>query len=709
MQFNLPTLPTDAAPAAIATPGQTNTVGFISTAADPATAGNFGAVLAGLAAAPAATLAPGVVPTATSSIVGDAASDSPTSSVAPQSAAPVPGAPVVATAGSALPPPVTIAPLIQSVRTFLNGTTAVAPQAGASRVADKTVAKKSADEPDTASAPGPAVTPIPSADALAMQGWVALPVVPAPSPVAIDGSAAAAANTVGTSTVLDATSSTPGGATISTTLAASQGSRAPAGAFPAAGFTAARVAVYAQNRPQPAGLSANPAAVVASPSAAKPPAGATRGAAADVAVIAGKDIAPEVGSASPTMSSAADAALVLPAMARPRAGLGSNVNSPTDTAPASPRDGAALAGGGASISLSPVAPSQAADAPGVSAPENVDPPGTAPAAMANNVAAVASAAPDPGTAKADVSTAAPAATATTAAPAATTAPVALPAVSGNGIPVAAATTAATTAASATTAATATTASLAIDAAQATENFAAKIEAAGGRSRTTRSDSFKSTVHADAQQLAKGSDPIGTTGAKAEVAMPASPSFVRDSSPVAQAAAIAPDTKTDTTLPPAVVLTSTAHRAVEAVLDVTERFAARDQHSVNLQFTIGGSDLDVRVEMRGSEVHTTFRTDSPELRAALSNEWQSVTRQPGEDRSVRLAAPVFSSGNGSPSATADDGSRRQGAPRDERREGSAPAMTRQFTSAGTSSSAPSTPVSTPASHPSARSHRLQTLA
>ena len=91
----------------------------------------------------------------------------------------------------------------------------------------------------------------------------------------------------------------------------------------------------------------------------------------------------------------------------------------------------------------------------------------------------------------------------------------------------------------------------------------------------------------------------------------------------------------------------ARRAVESVLNASEQVVAGDQRSVRLQFTVGGEELAVRVEMRGDTVHTTFRTDSPELRSALAHEWQSVSAQSG-GRTQRLADPVFassSSGNG----------------------------------------------------------------
>lgn len=92
----------------------------------------------------------------------------------------------------------------------------------------------------------------------------------------------------------------------------------------------------------------------------------------------------------------------------------------------------------------------------------------------------------------------------------------------------------------------------------------------------------------------------------------------------------------------------AHRAVDAVLTAAERFSAGDQHAVNLQFSVGGADLSVHVELRANEVRATFHTDSVELRAALAHEWQSV----GPDtagRTLRLGAPVFAANDSSGSA------------------------------------------------------------
>ena len=92
--------------------------------------------------------------------------------------------------------------------------------------------------------------------------------------------------------------------------------------------------------------------------------------------------------------------------------------------------------------------------------------------------------------------------------------------------------------------------------------------------------------------------------------------------------------------PAETLAS-AHRAVDAVLATAERFTPSTQSVANLKLSVGDSELMIRVEVRAGEVHATFRTDSPELRAALSHEWRAASLQ-SVDQSLRLAAPVFAS-------------------------------------------------------------------
>ena len=155
---------------------------------------------------------------------------------------------------------------------------------------------------------------------------------------------------------------------------------------------------------------------------------------------------------------------------------------------------------------------------------------------------------------------------------------------------------------------------------------------------------KSFVASDARQLTQSRRILGIGGAEPAPTMPPGSTFARftlsDATPVTSTAPATEARPQPESLPQPVALTSTAHRAVEAVLSATDRFNARDQHSVNLQFSVAGSDLNVRVELRAGEVHTTFRTDSAELRAALSGEWHTMTAQGSGDRSTRLAPPVF---------------------------------------------------------------------
>jgi hypothetical protein len=86
----------------------------------------------------------------------------------------------------------------------------------------------------------------------------------------------------------------------------------------------------------------------------------------------------------------------------------------------------------------------------------------------------------------------------------------------------------------------------------------------------------------------------------------------------------------------------AGRTLAIVRDVAERM----QNTANrvVEFEVNsqpGAQLSVRLEYRGGVVHTTFRTDSADLRDTLSREWQSAMPSvvTGE-RSVRLAEPTF---------------------------------------------------------------------
>ncbi len=100
----------------------------------------------------------------------------------------------------------------------------------------------------------------------------------------------------------------------------------------------------------------------------------------------------------------------------------------------------------------------------------------------------------------------------------------------------------------------------------------------------------------------------------------------------------------------------AQRAVETVLNVVDAQEAKAGQGgiVKLDFNFGGEALAVHVQMRGGEVHTEFRTNSAELRTALSAEWRAAATQ-RDPEGVRLVEPVFASGeSGSSTSNASDG-------------------------------------------------------
>ena len=139
--------------------------------------------------------------------------------------------------------------------------------------------------------------------------------------------------------------------------------------------------------------------------------------------------------------------------------------------------------------------------------------------------------------------------------------------------------------------------------------------------------------------------------------------------------------------------NTAHRAVEVALRAADHVSSADRKSVDLQFSVGEADLNVRVELHANEVRTTFRTESPELRAALAHEWQSIAEAgTSGERSFRLAPATFVANDASTSnAFSGDASardRQSNARRGENTRESAAAIgrTRASNSAGFLSSA-----------------------
>ncbi len=135
---------------------------------------------------------------------------------------------------------------------------------------------------------------------------------------------------------------------------------------------------------------------------------------------------------------------------------------------------------------------------------------------------------------------------------------------------------------------------------------------------------------------------------------------REVDPMVEAAARAGSSADDPMAPSGT--STTAQRAVETVLVAADWLTGRDRQSVNLQFSLGGAELVVRVEMRGHHVHTFFRSDSSEVCTALAREWQACSVAAPE-RFVRFEPPAISSGSGDAAGTfaGDTPSRQHHAP------------------------------------------------
>lgn len=90
----------------------------------------------------------------------------------------------------------------------------------------------------------------------------------------------------------------------------------------------------------------------------------------------------------------------------------------------------------------------------------------------------------------------------------------------------------------------------------------------------------------------------------------------------------------------------ATSVVREVAELTHDFRMRERSAVEVKFNFKDeTELSVRLAYRDGDVHTTFRTDSAELRAALAREWQGYAANVAqESRSYRIAEPAFTGSN-----------------------------------------------------------------
>ncbi len=124
--------------------------------------------------------------------------------------------------------------------------------------------------------------------------------------------------------------------------------------------------------------------------------------------------------------------------------------------------------------------------------------------------------------------------------------------------------------------------------------------------------------------------VGTGRAYEQAAMTPNPAFAATptSAParsVGDAAPVAP---------------TAAAKLIERVAEVAEHARSRPSEPISVRIDLDDTHrVDVRVSVRGGRVHADFRSDSPEVRAALSAAWNEFTRS-REGADQRWAEPVF---------------------------------------------------------------------
>jgi|GEM_PF-3497364 len=130
--------------------------------------------------------------------------------------------------------------------------------------------------------------------------------------------------------------------------------------------------------------------------------------------------------------------------------------------------------------------------------------------------------------------------------------------------------------------------------------------------------------------------------------------------------------------------------VHEIREIADGLWAVERNSVEVKFNFGEQEpLSVRVEYRDGTVQATFRTDSSDLRDAITREWQARSGQT-EQRPYRVADPVFTTTAQPTSGFSfgGDASRQQRSPEQQPQSGSFD----RLTLGSLSRSAPSTTIS-----------------
>jgi hypothetical protein len=249
-----------------------------------------------------------------------------------------------------------------------------------------------------------------------------------------------------------------------------------------------------------------------------------------------------------------------------------------------------------------------------------------------------------------------------------------------------------------------------------EKIAAALSPTSDQDITTEKPAQKTSLNAGVKKVESSYGRLGINAAKPETLMPSPAQATLPITPVAEttsfdATPLSFEAWSKDGSDGAPMVEHSSREAVESVRAASEQLTAGVQRSVKLQFSVGGEELAVRVELRGDRVHTTFRTDSPELRSALAREWQAVSTQQNGDRGQRLADPVFASSSSASnnSFSSDSGAAHQRDP-ESRHAREAAAEAGAFRRAlRAQPAAASVSTATSAASTSTQSRRLQTFA
>lgn len=191
-------------------------------------------------------------------------------------------------------------------------------------------------------------------------------------------------------------------------------------------------------------------------------------------------------------------------------------------------------------------------------------------------------------------------------------------------------------------------------------FASRVPGAAQAGESGADSGKNEFLNAGPQQDTKGEGIAGIDVAKSDPAMPAKPfnpaSLASDalrSAVLAVRSDVAPATTAgDTAAAVPAAATDFARSAVQTVVNVVDSQVAVQGHdlsSVNLRLNFEGQDLAIRVELRPDGVHTSFHTDSPELRTALSQQWQTSAVDDAS-RGLHFHEPQFAAADRAPGFT-----------------------------------------------------------